>query len=382
MHTSETMSVLQGAERLPAQGVDVADFGPGEPDFPTPEHTQRAAIEVLEENHTKDTPAIGIASLCQAICDWHAAQFGTSYESFECAVNVGGKHAIFNAVCSVVNPGDEVLIPAHCWVSYPEIVRCADGIPVLVPTHAEDNFCLRAAEVEKAMTSQTRFVIVNSPNNPTGAVIRPDEFAKILAVCGRHGAWLLSDECYSHFTYGDAKPFSVASLPGAKRGVIIAGAFSKAFAMTRWHIGYVLAPRPVIEAVTKLQSQSTSNPNSIGQNAKLEAMRGPMDGVAMMRAEYARRRERILAGLRAIPRVACATPEGAFHVSPDASAHLHREMPDDAAIAKHLLNRAHGSVVPGGDFGAPGHLRLSCVTSTETIEEGLRQLTSFFGQTT
>ena len=213
-----------------------------------PEHIKRAAIQALEENRTKYTPTPGIAPLRQAICDWHARELGSSYQPAECIVNVGGKHAIFNAVCSLINPGDEVVIPAPYWVSYPDIVKYAGGKPVFVETRAEDDFVLRAADLEKVITPRTRMVIADSPSNPTGAVIPPDEFAKILAVCQRHGVWLLSDECYSHFTYGDAKPFSVASVPGSEDRLIIVGSFSKTFAMTGWRMGYVLAPQPLIAA--------------------------------------------------------------------------------------------------------------------------------------
>src|ERR1700689_109387 len=377
---SQTMVVLQEAERLKAQGVDVADFGPGEPDFPTPEHIKRAAIKALEENRTKYTSVFGIAPLRQAICDWHAAQLGSSYQPAECVVNTGGKHAIFNTICALVNSGDEVIIGAPYWVSYPDIIKYAGGKPVVVPTRAEDQFILRAAEVEKAITPRTRMVMVNSPNNPTGAVIPPDEFAKILDVCKRHHVWLLSDECYSHFTYGDAKPFSIASVGGSKNAVIVVGSFSKTFAMTGWRLGYVLAPKPLVDAVTKLQSQSTSNPTSITQYAGIAAMRGPMDGVATMLAEYARRRERIVAGLRAIPGVTCTAPQGAFYVFPNISAHYNAEMPDDMAVSRLLLEREHVAVVPGVAFGAPGHLRISYATSMDRIDEGLLRMGRFFGK--
>jgi aspartate aminotransferase len=376
---SQTMVVLQEAERLKAQGIDVADFGPGEPDFPTPEHIKRAAIKALDENRTKYTSVSGIAPLRQAICDWHAAQLGSSYQPAECVVNTGGKHAIFNTVCALVNSGDEVIIGAPYWVSYPDIIKYAGGKPVVVPTRAEDQFILRAAEVEKAITARTRMVMVNSPNNPTGAVIPPDEFAKILEVCKRRHVWLLSDECYSHFTYGEAKPFSIASVAGSKEHTIIAGSFSKTFAMTGWRMGYVLAPKPLVDAVAKLQSQSTSNPNSITQYAALAAMRGSMDTVVTMLAEYARRRESILAGLRAIPGITCATPYGAFYVFPNVSAHFNKQMPDDVAVAKQLLEREHVAVVPGEPFGAPGHIRISYATSMERIQEGLSRMRRFFG---
>jgi len=379
---SPTMAVLQEAEKYKARGVDVVDFGPGEPDFPTPEHIKRAAIKALEENRTKYTATPGIAPLRQAICDWHAANLGSSpaFQPAECIVTAGGKHAIFNAACALVGPGDEVIIPAPYWVSYPDIVKYAGGKPVFVATQPDDDFRLRAAAVEKAITSRTRMVIANSPCNPTGGVIPPDEFAKIFDVCRRHGVWLLSDECYSHFTYGNAKPFSVASLPGGRDRLMIAGSFSKTFAMTGWRMGYLLAPQPIIAAVTKLQSQSTSNATSIAQYAALEAAKGPMDSVGAMLAEYGRRRERILNGLRAIPGVTCTAPAGAFYVFPNISAHLNANMPTDTAVAKQLLEREHVAVVPGEAFGAPGYLRISYATSLERIEEGLRRIERFFTQ--
>ncbi len=378
---SPTMAVLQEAEKYKAKGIDVVDFGPGEPDFPTPDHIKAAAIKALEENRTRYTATPGIAPLRQAICDWHAANLGSSpaYQPAECIATSGGKHAIFNAVCSLVSSGDEVLIPAPYWVSYPDIVKYAGGKPVFVPTHPENDFRLRAASVKKAITSRTRIVIVNSPCNPTGAVIPRGEFAKIFEVCQHHGIWMLSDECYSHFTYGSAEPFTVASLPASRERLIIAGSFSKTFAMTGWRMGYLLAPQPLIAAVTKLQSQSTSNATSIAQYAALEAARGPMDSVGAMLAEYARRRERILSGLRAIPGLTCTAPEGAFYVFPNISAHLNADMPSDTAAAKQLLEREHVAVVPGEAFGAPGYLRISYATSLERIEEGLRRLARFFG---
>jgi aspartate aminotransferase len=377
---SATLAVLTEAEKYKARGVDVVDFGPGEPDFPTPEHIKRAAIRALEENRTKYTPTAGIAPLRQAVCEWHAAQLGTAYEPAECIVSVGGKHVCFNAINSLISSGDEVILGAPYWVSYPDIVKYAGGRPVVVPTRASDGFCLRAADVEQVISPRTRMVIANSPSNPTGAVIPPEEFARILDVCRRRGLWLLTDECYSHFLYGDARPFSVASLPGAKDCIIVAGSLSKTFAMTGWRIGYALAPAPLVEAMLKLQSQSTSNPTSIAQYAALEALRGPMDSVRTMLAEYARRRARILEGLRAIPGVTCTEPQGAFYVFPDVSGGRSNgaAASDTLRIGRELLERAHVAVVPGDAFGAPGFLRLSYATSMERIEEGLRRLAGFF----
>jgi len=377
---SATMMVVQAADQLKSKGVDVADFGAGEPDFPTPEHIKRACIRALEENRTKYTPVPGITQLRQAVCDWHKRELGSSYQSAECVVTVGGKQAIFNAVCALVNPGDEVVFAAPYWVSYPDIVKYAGGKPVIIETHAEDGFVMPAAEVERAITARTRIVIANSPSNPTGGVIPPSELRKILEVCQRHGVWLMTDECYSHFTYDDQKPYSVASVPDSKPGLIVIGSLSKTFAMTGWRIGYALAPQPLIAAMTKLQSQSTSNPTSIAQYAAMAAMTGPMDSVPVMLAEYARRRERIVAGLRAIAGVRCTAPAGAFYVFPDVSGCFHRELNSSAAVASQLLEREHVALVPGEGFGAPGFLRLSYATSMDRIEEGLRRMTRFFAQ--
>jgi aspartate aminotransferase len=375
---SQTMAVAAEAQRLLAQGVDVADFGAGEPDFPTPDHIKRAAVKALDENRTKYTPTPGIPALRQAICDWHAAQLGSSYQPGEVVVTAGGKHAVFNSICALINAGDEVIICAPYWVSYPDMVKYAGGSPVIVATEEKHAFCPQLRDVQAAITPRTRIVILNSPSNPAGAVIPPGEFENILDLCRRRGVLLLSDECYSHFVYGDAKPYSIAGAPGAKNHVIIAGSFSKTFAMTGWRLGYTLTPQPLAAAIAKLQSQSTSNATSISQYAGLEAMRGPMDSVGVMLAEYARRRERIVAGLRAIPGVTCAMPQGAFYAFPNISAHYSASMPDDVAVAKQLLERVQVAVVPGTPFGAPGHLRISYATSLDRIEEGLRRMARFF----
>jgi len=375
---SPTMVVLAEAEKLRARGLDVVDFGPGEPDFPTPAHIKEAAVEALERNRTKYTPTAGIAPLREAVCRWHAQQLGSSHEPGECIICVGGKHAIYNAVMALIQEGDEVLIPSPYWVSFPDIVKIAGGEPVFVPTDASSGFELRAEQLQEALTSRTRMAIINSPNNPTGAIIPPAEFEKIYEVCRRRSIWLLSDECYSHFTYGAARPYSIASIRGSKPHLIIVGSLSKTFSMTGWRLGYALAPKPIIEAMLKVQSQCTSNPSSISQYAALAALTGPMDSLPVMLAEYARRRARILAGLSAIPGVSCTEPSGAFYAFPDVSAHLVDRSGDSTALARHLLEREQVAVVPGDAFGAPGYLRISYATSMDRIEEGLRRLERFF----
>jgi aspartate aminotransferase len=375
---SPTAAVLAAAERYRAQGADLADFGPGEPDFPTPEHIVNAAIRALHEGRTKYTPTAGIGPLRDAICRWHAAQFGSSYAVPECVVTVGGKHAIFNAFCCLLGKGDEVLIPAPYWVSYPDMVMYTGATPVPVMTDPSDGFRLRAEEVARAITPKTKLLIVNSPSNPSGAVVPADEFARIYEVCRAKNIWLLTDECYSHFIYGNEKPFSLASLPGTKPNIMVAGSLSKTFAMTGWRIGYLLAPEQLISAMIKVQSQSTSNPTSVAQYAALEALTGPMDTVAAMLAEYSRRRDRIVAGLRAIPGVTCVEPGGAFYAFPSVAEHLRDGVVDSTALAKLLLERQHLVTVPGDAFGTPGYLRLSYATSIERIEEGLRRLEKYF----
>ena len=383
---SPTSAVIAEADKLKAKGVDIADFGPGEPDFPTPDHIKQAAIRAIEQNYTKYTPTGGIMPLREAICAWHKRELKSNYEAKECVVNVGGKHSIFNVVSVLVQQGDEVIIPAPYWVSYPDIVKYAGGTPVYVETRPEDGFSLKAAVIEKAITPKTKMLLLSSPNNPTGGVVPPDEYERILAICKKRNVWLMSDECYSHFTYEPHRPYSISCVAGCKEHVIIIGSMSKTFAMTGWRIGYTLAPEALIQATIKLQSQSTSNPTSIAQYAALEAMRGSMDSVPAMLAEYTRRRRRIVDGLSAIPGVSCEEPGGAFYAFPNVAAHLANGSSgkalakNTAELAKLLLDKARVAVVPGDAFGAPGYLRLSYATSIERIDEGLRRLEKFFAR--
>jgi aspartate aminotransferase len=383
---SATAAVIAEADKLKSRGVDIADFGPGEPDFPTPDHIKMAAIKAIEENKSKYTPTGGIMQLREAICAWHKRELGSSYEARECAVSVGGKHSIFNVMSVLIQQGDEVIIPSPYWVSFPDIVKYAGGTPVFVETKPEDGFAVRDSAIEKAITPRTKLLVLNSPSNPTGGVVPPDEYERILVLCKKHNVWLMGDECYSHFTYEPHKPYSIASAAGSKENVIIIGSVSKTFAMTGWRIGYTLGPEALIQALIKLQSQSTSNPTSIAQYAALEAMRGTMETVPLMLAEYEKRRKRIVEGLRAIPGVTCEWPGGAFYAFPNISAHL-SSAPGKPALAKScteisklLLEKAHVAVVPGEAFGAPGYLRLSYATSIERIDEGLRRLERFFSR--
>jgi aspartate aminotransferase len=373
---SSTMRVSAEAEKLRAQGVDVVDFGAGEPDFPTPDNIKRAAIRALEQNFTKYTNAGGTLELKQAVCERHAADFGTHFEASECLVTVGGKHAIFNLTQALLNPGDEVVIPVPYWVTYKDVVNYAGARCVFVGTDEERGFTLTADMIEPYLTSRTKLVLINSPSNPSGAVLDREEFEKIYRLTAERGIFLMTDECYCHFLY-DSPPFSIASLQGAKENVLVAGSLSKTYAMTGWRIGFALAPARVIGAMLKLQSHSTSNPNSLAQKAAVEALRGPQDSVAAMLAEYARRRDFVVGRLRAIPGVRCAEPRGAFYAYPNIGVAFRNGISSSAQFAEKLLDKAAVAVVPGEAFGTDRHVRISYATSMHELERGLERLHRF-----
>ena len=266
---SATMRVGMEAERLRQQGADVVDFGAGEPDFPTPDNIKRAATRALDANFTKYTAAGGTLELRRAVCERHRVDFGTAYEPAECIISVGGKQAIFNAVSALIEHGDEVILPVPYWVTYADVVNYHGGKCVLVETDEAEGFRLAARQIERALTPRTRLVILNSPNNPSGAVVERAEFEKIYALTSSRGIPLMTDECYCHFLYS-GEPFSIAAMPGAKANVIVVGTLSKTYAMTGWRLGFALAPAPLVSAMLKLQSHSTSNPNSIAQKRSEE----------------------------------------------------------------------------------------------------------------
>ncbi len=374
---SSTMKVAADAEKLRSEGVDVVDFGAGEPDFPTPDNIKQAAIRALDQNFTKYTAAGGTAELKQAICERHKTDFGTDYKPSECIVSVGGKHVIFNLTQAIINAGDEVIIPVPFWVTYKDVVNYAGGKCVFVNTNEEDGFTIKAAMIEAALSPKTRMVLINSPSNPSGAVLDREEFEKILHLCVKRGIYLLTDECYCHFLY-EGSPFSIASVQGAKDTALVAGTMSKTYAMTGWRVGFGLAPTALIGAMTKLQSHSTSNPTSIAQKAAVEAMRGPQDSVQKMLAEYRKRRDFVIARLRAIPGVRCAEPKGAFYAYPNIGVALGKNgIASTMQFAERLLAEAHVAVVPGEAFGTDRHVRISYATSMHELERGLERLHKF-----
>jgi aspartate aminotransferase len=374
---SSTMKVAQEADRLRAEGVDVVDFGAGEPDFPTPDNIKQAAIRALEQNFTKYTPAGGTAELKKAICERHKLDFGTDYKPSECLVTVGGKHVIFNLTQALINPGDEVVIPVPYWVTYKDVVNYAGGKCVFVETEEEQGFVVSAAMIERHLTPRTRMVIVNSPSNPSGAVMDRSEFEKIFRLTSERGIYLMTDECYSKFLY-DSEPYSIAAQPGAKETVLVAGSLSKTYAMTGWRIGFGLVPQAVVGAMTKLQSHSTSNPTSISQKAAVEALRGPQDSVAAMLAEYRKRRDFVVRRLREIPGVKCAEPRGAFYAYPNLSVVLGKNgIGDTLQLSERLLAEAQVAVVPGEAFGTAQHVRISYATSMQELARGLDRIHQF-----
>lgn len=374
---SSTMKVAAEAERLRAEGADIVDFGAGEPDFPTPANIKQAAVRALDENFTKYTAVSGTAELKRAVCEYHARHFGTAYQPAECLITVGGKHIIFNATQALVNPGDEVVIPVPYWVTYKDVVNYAGGQCVFVDTDEDQGFTLTASMIEPHLTSRTKMVLLNSPCNPSGAVLDRAEFEKILKLTSERGIYLMTDECYCFFLY-DSEPFSIASLPGAKETVLVAGSLSKTYAMTGWRIGFGLMPAPIIAAMTKLQSHSTSNPTSIAQKAAAEALRGPQESVKIMLAEYRRRRDFVVARLRAIPGVTCAEPRGAFYAYPNMGVVLGKSgIQNTQQLAERLLADAGVALVPGEAFGTSRHVRISYATSMEELVRGLDRIHQF-----
>jgi aspartate aminotransferase len=374
---SSTMKVAADADRLRREGADVVDFGAGEPDFPTPDNIKQAAIAALDSNFTKYTNTGGTQELREAICERHRADFGTNYSVPECMVTVGGKHAIFNLIQALINPGDEVIIPVPYWVTYKDVVNYAGGVCVFVETDEAAGFAVTAQMIERHMTPKTKLLIINSPCNPSGAVLSREEFRAIHEVAAKHDVFLMTDECYCQFLYEDT-PFSVAAVPGAKDNVVVAGSLSKTYAMTGWRIGFALAPAPLIGAMMKLQSHSTSNPTSIAQKAAVEALRGSQASVPLMLAEYRKRRDFVVDRLRQIPGVSILMPKGAFYAYPNISvAYKSGKVKNSLEFASELLSKSFVAVVPGEAFGTNDHVRISYATSMTELERGLDRLHKF-----
>jgi aspartate aminotransferase len=374
MKASSTLAAMQAAEALRAAGVDVVDLGAGEPDFDTPQNIKDAAAEAIRAGLTKYTPTCGTRKLQKAIIDFYQREFGAGYETNEVMATAGGKQAVFNAVVSLINPDDEVLIPKPYWVTFPEIVTFGRGRSVFIETE-ENDFVLTAEMVRQAFTPKTKLIILNSPSNPSGRVIPPAEFERILEIVAERDVYAISDECYLRFVYPPNKVFSAASLrPELRKHLCIAGSFSKTYAMTGWRVGYSLANADWTRAMAKLQSHSTSNATSIAQAAATEAFDGPQESVGTMLAEYTRRREWLLPALNEIPGIRCPQPEGAFYAFPDVRGCLQQKIQSSAEFVNQLLEQQHTVVTDGAGFGADGFIRISYATSMEQLRRGVQSI--------
>jgi aspartate aminotransferase len=379
IEVSATMAVVAEADKLRSAGADLVDFGAGEPHFHTPQHIKEAAIAAIQGNFTRYTPVAGIAELRDAIVKRHAADFASDYRREEAIASTGGKHALFNLIQVLVDHGDEVIIPVPYWVSFKDIVRYADGVPVFVEGREENGFAITAEMVEKAVTPRTKVIILNSPNNPSGAVISREDVSNIVRMAHRRGIYVLSDECYVYLDYTGNR-FSAGSLTEAKEHLLILGSLSKTYSMTGWRLGYALGPAPIIAAVLKLQGQCTSNPTSIVQKAAVAALTGSQDCVEQMRHEYIDLRNRIVEGLRSIPGIRCNMPEGAFYAFPNVSAFFGSGgVRSPADVARRLLHEAKVVAVPGEAFGTGENIRVSYATSAGEIDRGIQRMREWFG---
>src|SRR5918994_2604549 len=377
MQASSTLAAMQAGEALRAQGFNVVDFGAGEPDFDTPDNIKAAASEAMRAGKTKYTATAGIVKLQQAIIDFYAQQFGSEYARAEVMATCGGKQAIFNAVVSLIEPGDEVLIPKPYWVTFPEVVVFARGTPVFIDTE-DKGFVLSLEHVERAITPKTKLIILNSPCNPSGRVVPAPEFERIMLLLADRGIFVISDECYLRFVYPPGEVFSAASLPAELRvRLCIAGSFSKTYAMTGWRVGYALAPAEWTKAMLKVQGHSTSNANSIAQWAGVEALNGPQESVGIMLAEYTRRRAWLLDALGEISGLKCSEPEGAFYAFPNVRGCLNKGLKSSRDFAQRLLEEQKVVVTDGAGFGAEGYVRISYATSMEQIQEGVKRIKRF-----
>jgi aspartate aminotransferase len=380
IEVSATMAVTAEAAKLRSQGVKLVDFGAGEPHFATPRHIKDAAIEAINANFTRYTVVSGIPDVRKAIVQRHACDFGSDYAPDEAVFTTGGKLAIFNLVQVLVDHGDEVILPIPYWVSYKDIIQYAGGKVVYLETEESENFRITADAIEKAITPRTKAIFLNSPSNPAGSVIAPADLERIVRLAHERGIYLFLDECYVYLQYTGAL-VSGGSFTDCKEHIIVLGSLSKTYAMTGWRAGYALGPKPIIAAMSKLQSQSTSSTASFVQKAAVAALNGSQECVTEMRADYLTLRDRILDRLSEIPGITCTKPEGAFYVYPNVSAYLGKPGSQSAMeLASRLLHEAHVVTVPGEAFGTQEHIRLSYAVSHPDVEEGVDRMKQFFAK--
>ncbi len=377
---SPTIAMSSRAKAMRAQGQDVISFDVGEPDFPTPENICRAACDAIAAGHTKYTPAAGLPKLKEAIVQATARDVGLQYDPAQVVVSNGGKHALMNIWESIVDPGDEVIVFAPYWVSYPAQIELCGGRAVVIPTRGEDDFQPDLDQVRTALSDRTIALLINSPSNPAGAIFTEATMRGLAEIAVEGDLLIISDEIYKHILFDGRKHLSTAQLgEEVKSRTILADGVAKTYAMTGWRIGWLIAPKEIAKRAGDIQSQETSNPNTPAQYAAIEALLGPQDSVATMRAEFERRRDYLVPALCEMAGIKCNKPGGAFYVFPDISAHVGRTLngtpiPTDLALAEYLLEKALISAVPGSAFGSDGYIRFSFATSMELLQEGMRRL--------
>ena len=382
MKGSSTLIAAQAAAEMRSQGIDVIDLSVGEPDFDTPDFIKQYAWEGLEKGFTKYTATAGLADFRSAVVDFYSRQFGADLAVAEVAASCGGKQALFNAASTLLDPGDDVLIPKPYWVTFPEIVTFCRANSIFIETEDTD-FILTADQVAAAITDKTKLLIINSPSNPSGRVVPPAEMRRIVEKCAERNVYVLTDECYLFFAYPPAEPFSLATLPAElRKSVCIAGSFSKTYAMTGWRIGYTVADPEWTKAIVKLQSHSSTHPTSFVQYACAKALRDTersMAAVTAMTREYELRRDWFVPALNKINGFKCAMPEGAFYAFVDVRGLIGETLPSSADVADVLLREGHIVVTDGEGFGADGFLRLSYATSIENLQRAVEKMKELFG---
>lgn len=380
---SMTLAIDAKAKEMASQGVDVIGFGAGEPDFDTPQHIQDAGIEAIQKGFTRYTATAGIADLKQAVCTKLQEDNGLTYQPNQILVSTGAKHSLFNAIMSICNEGDEVIIPQPYWVSYPEMVLVADALPVYVDCKEENGFKMTVEDLKAAITKKTKAMFLNSPSNPTGAIYTKEDLEGIAALAVEHDFYIISDEIYEKLIYDDNKFVSIAQLgEEIKKRTILINGMSKAYAMTGWRIGYAAAEPELISAMARLQGHSTSNATSFCQTASVAALLGDQEPIAKMVVEFEKRRNYMVKTINSIPGLSCLKPGGAFYVMANVSELYGKEIGgveinDSITLAQVLLEQIHVAVVPGAAFGADDFVRLSYATSMANIETGLRRIADF-----
>jgi aspartate aminotransferase len=378
IEVSATMAITAEALKMEAAGINLANFGAGEPHFATPRHIKDAAIDAIEKNFSKYTNVAGVPAVRKAVVERHAADFGSNYAVEECVFTTGGKLALFNAIQVLVDHGDEVILPVPYWVSFKDIIQYAGGKVVLVESDEREDFRIMAKMIEAAITPKTKAIILNTPSNPSGAVVSPADLEAIVRMAHARGIYVLLDECYVYLTFTGA-PVSGGTFTDCKDHIVILGSLSKTYAMTGWRAGFALGPKVVISAMSKLQSQSTSNTASMVQQASITALTSSQACVAEMRADYLKLRNQVLAGFKTIPGLTCTMPQGAFYVYPNVSAFIGKGGVKSAAdLASKLLTEAHVVVVPGEAFGTNEHVRLSYAVSHDVVDEGVKRMREYF----